>query len=159
MWPLRVQDDQHMKDNTYQYYAGNMVYNNDKSLNYLLFDEGLVNRTSNGYFYEYHFHRLQLSDGKPIEVGSNHVATELGEKDASVTRMKHNHPSGNSAPGYAGDKTSGVSDGMNRGDYRIYMNTKINSNYINSSVYTYQDQKTYTYDKKGYVGFPPTVEY
>jgi hypothetical protein len=31
-----------MKDNTYQYYAGNMDYKNDKSLNYILFEEGKV---------------------------------------------------------------------------------------------------------------------
>ena len=40
-----------MKDNTYQYYAGNMVYKNDKSLSYLLFDEGLVTKTSSVYSY------------------------------------------------------------------------------------------------------------
>ncbi|HEY3389375.1 MAG TPA: hypothetical protein VGK38_07385, partial [Prolixibacteraceae bacterium] len=43
-----------MKDGTYQYYAGNMVYKNDKSLNYLLFDEGQVTKTSSVYSYEYH---------------------------------------------------------------------------------------------------------
>ena len=31
-----------------------MVYKNDKSLNYLLFDEGLVTKSSGGYSYEYH---------------------------------------------------------------------------------------------------------
>ncbi len=43
-----------MKDNTYQYYYGNMVYKNDKVLNYILFEEGLVNKTSSVYVYEYH---------------------------------------------------------------------------------------------------------
>ena len=43
-----------MKDGTYQYYAGNMVYKNDKSLNYLSFEEGLVIKISGGYAYEYH---------------------------------------------------------------------------------------------------------
>jgi hypothetical protein len=31
-----------------------MVYNNDKLLDYLLFDEGLVTKTSSVYSYEYH---------------------------------------------------------------------------------------------------------
>jgi hypothetical protein len=31
-----------------------MIYKNDKSLNYLLFDEGLVSKTSSLYAYEYH---------------------------------------------------------------------------------------------------------
>jgi hypothetical protein len=31
-----------MKDGTTQYYCGNMVYKNDKSLNYILFEEGLI---------------------------------------------------------------------------------------------------------------------
>ena len=43
-----------MVNNTYQYYAGNMVYNNDKLLDYLLFDEGLVTKSSAAYTYEYH---------------------------------------------------------------------------------------------------------
>jgi len=100
-----------------------------------------------------------VTDGKPSEVGGNHVATELGEEGASVTGMEHHHPGGNPPSGYAGDKISGVPDGMNQGDYDVYMNTKINGNYINSSVYTSQDQRTYMYDEKGYVGFPPSVEY
>jgi len=37
----------------YKYYAGNVVYNNYKSLNYLLFAEGLINKVSGGYAYEY----------------------------------------------------------------------------------------------------------
>jgi hypothetical protein len=57
------------------------------------------------------------------------------------------------------DQISGTPDGMNRGDYRIYMNTKISGNYIKSSVYVSQDQRTYMYDEKGYVGFPRSVEY
>ena len=43
-----------MKEGTYQYYAGNMVYDNVKSLKYLLFDEGMVNKSSGVYSYEYH---------------------------------------------------------------------------------------------------------
>jgi RHS repeat-associated protein len=42
------------KDNMYQYYAGSMVYNNNKLLDYLIFDEGLVYKTSTLYAYEYH---------------------------------------------------------------------------------------------------------
>jgi len=34
-----------MKDYSYQYYAGGMVYNYDKSLKYILFEEGLVNKS------------------------------------------------------------------------------------------------------------------
>ncbi len=50
-----------MKQGTYQYYAGNMVYspiieNNVEvyRLKYLLFDEGLVTKSAGGYSYEYH---------------------------------------------------------------------------------------------------------
>jgi hypothetical protein len=38
-----------MTNGTYQYYAGSMVYKNDKALNYLLTDEGMVNKSSGGY--------------------------------------------------------------------------------------------------------------
>ncbi|MDP4240771.1 MAG: hypothetical protein Q8904_15015 [Bacteroidota bacterium] len=37
-----------MKDNTYQYYAGNFVYGTDKGLDYILFKEGKVNRQADG---------------------------------------------------------------------------------------------------------------
>jgi hypothetical protein len=43
-----------LKDNTYQYYAGSMVYDKTKALIYLLFEEGLVNKISGNYSYEYH---------------------------------------------------------------------------------------------------------
>ena len=43
-----------MKDNSYIYYAGSMVYNSDKSLKYILFEEGMVNKVSGSYAYEYH---------------------------------------------------------------------------------------------------------
>ena len=48
-----------MKDGTYQYYAGNMVYKNDKSLNFLLFDECQVTKTSSISSYEYHLNDHQ----------------------------------------------------------------------------------------------------
>ena len=43
-----------MVNGTYKYYAGNIVYNKDKLMDYLLFDEGMVTKTSGGYSYEYH---------------------------------------------------------------------------------------------------------
>jgi hypothetical protein len=38
-----------MTNGTYQYYAGSMVYKSDKTLNYLLTVEGMVNKSSGGY--------------------------------------------------------------------------------------------------------------
>lgn len=43
-----------MKDDSCNYYAGTMVYNIDKTLKYILFEEGMVNKVSGGYAYEYH---------------------------------------------------------------------------------------------------------
>lgn len=42
-----------MKDGNYIYYAGNFVYNNDKTNNYIIFDEGRVTKLTGGYQYEY----------------------------------------------------------------------------------------------------------
>ncbi len=75
-----------MKDNTYQYYAGNMVYKNDKSLSYLLFDEGLEPKTSSVYSYEYH-----LKDHPPV-VGQ--VPPTVGQVPGN-TRVTF-QPNGNS---------------------------------------------------------------
>jgi RHS repeat-associated protein len=54
-----------MKDNSYQYYAGSFIYNSDKTLNYLLFSEGRVLKSSGGFSYEY-----QLKD----HLGNTRVA-------------------------------------------------------------------------------------
>jgi len=77
-----------MKDNTYQYYAGNKVYKNDKSLNYLLFDEGLVTKTSSVYSYEYH-----LKD----HLGNTSVTFQLnGSGGTTTTQVAEYYPFGSS---------------------------------------------------------------
>ncbi len=42
-----------MINKTFQYYSGNMIYNGHKSLNYLLFEEGVVRKSGTNYIYEY----------------------------------------------------------------------------------------------------------
>ena len=76
-----------MKDNTYQYYAGNMVYKNDKSLNYLLFDEGLVTKTSTLYSYEYH-----LKD----HLGNTRVTFQPNGSTTTTTQVAEYYPFGSS---------------------------------------------------------------
>ena len=76
-----------MKDNTYQYYAGSMVYKNDKSLNYLLFDEGMVTKTSNLYSYEYH-----LKD----HLGNTRVAFQPNGPTTTTTQVAEYYPFGSS---------------------------------------------------------------
>jgi len=76
-----------MKDNTYQYYAGNMVYKNDKSLNYLLFGEGLVNKVSGGYAYEYH-----IKD----HLGNTRIAFQPNGSTVTVTQVAEYYPFGSS---------------------------------------------------------------
>jgi len=76
-----------MKDNTYQYYAGNMVYNNDKLLDYLLFDEGLVNKTSSVYSYEYH-----LKD----HLGNTRVTFQPNGSTTTTTQVAEYYPFGSS---------------------------------------------------------------
>jgi len=76
-----------MKDGTYQYYAGNMVYKNDKSLNYLSFDEGLVNKVSGGYAYEYH-----LKD----HLGNTHVTFQPNGSTTTTTQVAEYYPFGSS---------------------------------------------------------------
>jgi len=76
-----------MKDGTYQYYAGNMVYKNDKSLNYLLFDEGLVNKVSGGYSYEYH-----LKD----HLGNTRVTFQPYGSTTTTTQVAEYYPFGSS---------------------------------------------------------------
>jgi RHS repeat-associated protein len=76
-----------MTNNTYQYYAGNMVYNNDKSLKYLLFDEGLVNKVSGGYAYEYH-----LKD----HLGTTRVTFQPNGSTTTTTQVAEYYPFGSS---------------------------------------------------------------
>ena len=76
-----------MKDGTYQYYAGNMVYKNDKSLNYLSFDEGLVNKVSGGYAYEYH-----LKD----HLGNTRVTFQPNCSTTTTTQVAEYYPFGSS---------------------------------------------------------------
>jgi len=84
-----------MKDGTYQYYAGNMVYkkviaNNIATypLNYLLFDEGLVTKSSGGYSYEYH-----LKD----HLGNTRVAFQPnGSGGTNTTQVVEYYPFGSS---------------------------------------------------------------
>jgi len=76
-----------MTNNTYQYYAGNMVYRNDKSLNYLLFDEGLVTKTSSVYSYEYH-----LKD----HLGNTRVAFQPNGSTTTTTQVAEYYPFGSS---------------------------------------------------------------
>jgi len=72
---------------SYKYYAGNMVYNNDKSLNYLLFDEGLVNKVSGGYAYEY-----QLKD----HLGNTRVTFQPNGSATTTTQVAEYYPFGSS---------------------------------------------------------------
>jgi RHS repeat-associated protein len=76
-----------MKDNSYQYYAGNMVYKNDKTLNYLLFEEGLVNKVSGGYTYEYH-----LKD----HLGNTRVTFQPNGSSTTTTQVAEYYPFGSS---------------------------------------------------------------
>ena len=76
-----------MKDNTYQYYTGNMVYKNDKSLNYLLFEEGMVIMSSGGYAYEYH-----MKD----HLGNTRVAFQPNGSSTTTTQVAEYYPFGSS---------------------------------------------------------------
>ncbi|NEW84805.1 MAG: hypothetical protein GZ094_20890, partial [Mariniphaga sp.] len=76
-----------MKEGTYQYYAGNMVYDNAKSLKYLLFDEGLVNKSSGVYSYEYH-----LKD----HLGNTRVAFQPNGSGTTTTQVAEYYPFGSS---------------------------------------------------------------
>lgn len=55
-----------MKDGSYQYYAGNFVYGNDKQVDYILFEEGKVDRNEQGgmvynYFIKDHLGNTRVS--------------------------------------------------------------------------------------------------
>lgn len=65
-----------------------MVYKNDKSLNYFLFDEGLVTKSSGGYGYEYH-----LKD----HLGNTRVGFQPnGSGGTSTTQIAEYYPFGSS---------------------------------------------------------------
>ena len=90
-----------MKDNTYQYYAGNMVYKNDKSLSYLLFDEGLVTKTSSVYSYEYHLKDHPPTVGQvPPTVGqvpgNTRVTFQPNGNSITTTQVAEYYPFGSS---------------------------------------------------------------
>jgi len=76
-----------MKDYSYQYYAGNMVYNNDKSLKFILFEEGLVNKSSGAFTYEYH-----LKD----HLGNTRVAFQPNGGSTTITQVAEYYPFGSS---------------------------------------------------------------
>jgi|GEM_PF-1900679 len=76
-----------MKDYSYQYYAGSMVYNYDKSLKYILFEEGLVNKSSGAYTYEYH-----LKD----HLGNTRVAFQPNGGGTTTTQVAEYYPFGSS---------------------------------------------------------------
>jgi len=75
------------KNNLYQYYAGNMVYNNGKSLNYIIFEEGLVTKSSSAYTYEYH-----LKD----HLGNTRVAFQPNGSGTTTTQVAEYYPFGSS---------------------------------------------------------------
>jgi len=64
-----------------------MVYNNDKSLKYLLFEEGLVNKSSGGYAYEYH-----LKD----HLGNTRVTFQPNGSSTTTTQVAEYYPFGSS---------------------------------------------------------------
>ncbi len=76
-----------MKDNTYQYYAGNMVYKNDKSLNYMLLDEGLKPKISSVYSYEYHLKN---------HLGIMRVTFQPNGNSTTTTQLAEYYPFGSS---------------------------------------------------------------
>lgn len=74
-----------MNATTINCYAGNMVYKNDKSLNYLLFDEGLVTKTLSVYSYEYH---LKDPPSRAVQVfGRTRVAFQLNSCTTTTTQV------------------------------------------------------------------------
>ena len=86
------------KDGTYQFYTGNMVYKNDKTLNYLLFEEGLVNKSTGGYTYEYH-----LKD----HLGNTRISFQPNGSSTTLTQVAEYYPFGSTyLPIYNGSGTS-----------------------------------------------------
>jgi RHS repeat-associated protein len=76
-----------LANNQYQYYAGSMVYKNDKSLNYIIFEEGLVNKGAQTYVYEYH-----LRD----HLGNTRVTFEPNGSSTATTQVAEYYPFGSS---------------------------------------------------------------
>ena len=76
-----------MTNGTYKYYAGNMVYNKDRLLDYLLFEEGMVTKTSNLYSYEYH-----MKD----HLGNTRVAFQPNGPTTTTTQVAEYYPFGSS---------------------------------------------------------------
>jgi RHS repeat-associated protein len=76
-----------LKDNTYQYYAGSMVYNNDKTLNYLLTDEGRVIKAGSSFTYEYH-----LKD----HLGNTRVSFQPNGTSTTILQAADYYPFGSS---------------------------------------------------------------
>ena len=74
-----------MKDNTNQYYAGNMVYNSSKALDYILFDEGKVNKSGSLFVYEYH-----LKD----HLGNTRVAFQPNGSATTTLQVAEYYPFG-----------------------------------------------------------------
>jgi len=74
-----------MKEGTYQYYAGNMIYNNGKGLDYVLFDEGVVYKSSGAYTYTYH-----LKD----HLGNTRVAFKPNGSGTETTQVAEYYPFG-----------------------------------------------------------------
>jgi len=66
-----------MKDNSYQYYAGSFIYNNDKTLNYLLFSEGRVVNSSGAFSYEYQL-KDHLGDTR-VAFSSSHSVLQVSD--------------------------------------------------------------------------------
>jgi RHS repeat-associated protein len=64
-----------MTNNSYQYYAGNFIYNDNKTLNYLLFSEGRVLNSSGALSYEYHL-KDHLGNTR-VAFSSSHIATQV----------------------------------------------------------------------------------
>lgn len=74
-----------MTNGTYQWYAGSMVYKSDKTLNYLLMDEGMVNKSPVGYVYEYH-----LKD----HLGNERVTFQPNGNGTTLTQATEYYPFG-----------------------------------------------------------------
>ena len=92
-----------MKNGTYQYHAGNMVYKSDKSLNYLLFDDGLVTKTSSVYSNEYH-----LKD----HLGNARVTCQPNCKGDNTTQIVDYYPFGS---GYLPTSPAGTNKYLDHG--------------------------------------------
>jgi RHS repeat-associated protein len=84
-----------MNDTTIKYYAGNRMYNNDKLLDYLLFDEGLVTKSSGGYSYVYHLKDHPSEDGQVP--GNTRVSFQPnGTGGTTTTQVAEYYPFGSS---------------------------------------------------------------